>query len=312
MAITGIAKATFGVADLGETTRFFDDFGLTQKSRSDTETLYALEEGSEVGVHHKDDPALPQAWFEGNGVREVIWGVDSKESLDTLVRNVAADRKVEERDGVVYFKSDEGIAYGLKVWERRRVAYRPDGVNAPGAVMRFNHMRRWRDEARPKCINHVVFKVTNYEKEFSLLQERLNFRLTDTPRGRGKFGRADGTNEHHNIFYRNIRPDEGVGFEHLAFTVEDIDEMMAGANNMMRAGWEGGRLGRHRISSALFYYLKGPAGGEIEYNCDQDVIDDSYAAREWEPVFGNWHWAYPLPPVLSETRSKWDARYLKS
>jgi catechol 2,3-dioxygenase-like lactoylglutathione lyase family enzyme len=312
MAITGIAAATFGVEDLAETTRFFTDFGLKAKVADQDETVFALDEGSEVIVRAIDDPALPAAWFKGNGVREVIWGVDSREALEALVRDIASDRQVDEKDGVVRFKTDEGIPFGLKVWQRNRVTYKPDAVNAPGSIGRFNQMRRWRDEARPKCINHVVFKVNDYEKAFAFMETRLNFRLTDAPRGRGKFGRADGTNEHHNIFFRNLRPGEDIGFEHLAFSVEDIDEMMAGANNMARKGWSGGRLGRHRISSALFYYLKGPAGGEIEYNCDQDVVDDSYVPREWEPVFGNWHWAYPLPPVLEKNRSEWDAAYIKS
>ncbi len=312
MAITGIASAIFGVEEPCETERFFDDFGLTNKTRDTLGTTYILDEGSEVVVRHIDDPELAPAWFKGNGVREIVWGVDSKAAMDDLVSDISSDREVTETDGVVHFKTDEGIPFGLKLWQRKAVVYKPDAVNAPGSVARFNQQRRWRDKATPKCINHVVFKVNDYVKAFDFMEKRLKFRMTDEPRGRGKFGRADGTNEHHNIFMRNCRPDEGIGFEHLAFSVEDIDEMMAGANTMTRQGWDGGRLGRHRISSALFYYLKGPAGGEIEYNCDQDVVDDSYTPREWAPAFGNWHWAYPLPPVLAKEAPEWDAVFLRN
>ena len=87
---------------------------------------------------------------------------------------------------------------------------------------------------------------------------------------------------------------------------------MLGANHMERCGWPKSHfgLGRHRIDSALFFYLPCPAGGEAEYGADADYVDDSWVPRDWvEPLFGFAHFVHNLPPFLA-TEPAWDVRYL--
>ena len=152
----------------------------------------------------------------------------------------------------------------------------------------------------------MVFAVPDFERGYRFMVERLGFRLTDEQVGFGMYLRADGTNDHHNLLLLNAHAplpdmDGALRFHHANLAVEDLDELMVGANHMSRRGWEASHfgLGRHRIDSALFYYLPCPAGGEAEYGADSDCVDDAWVPRRWpEPLFAYAHFVHNLPPFL--------------
>jgi catechol 2,3-dioxygenase-like lactoylglutathione lyase family enzyme len=319
MAIVGIESLWYGVEDIALCTRFFEDFGLPLVETSDHEARFRLEEGSSVIICDIADPQLPKSAVEGIGVREVVWGVDSQASLGQLAAGLKRDREVKrEADGTVRFLSDDGLPLALRIFAKKQVVYAPDPVNAPGNVNRLNQHRKWRTRARPKVIQHVVFSVPDPQKSFEFFRDRLGFRLSDSQRGVGLYARCDGSNNHHNIFFLNANApfpglDGKTRFHHVNFGVEDIDEIMIGANHMERSRWQKSTLGlgRHRIDSALFYYLPCPAGGEAEYGADADYIDDSWVPRDWvEPLFGYVLFAHNLPPFLKEAPA-WEVRYLE-
>ena len=317
MAIIGIESLIYEVSDLPLCIRFFEDFGLgTAQDMDGGEFRFLLAEGSSILLRPRD-PSGPGR-MEGDGVRQVIWGVDSERSLEALAAELARDMEVHRaEDGTVHFMTPFGIAMGLRVFDRRPVLYAPDPINAPGRVNRLNQHRKWRERARPKIINHVVWAIPDYEAGYRFLRDRLNFRLSDHQRGFGMYLRADGSNNHHNILLLNANApfpgmDGKVRFHHANFGVEDIDEIMTGANHMTRKGWEGSHLGlgRHRIDSALFYYLPCPAGGEAEYGADADYVDDNWVPRDWvSPLFAFAHFTHNLPAFLQQPPS-WDFRYL--
>jgi hypothetical protein len=188
-------------------------------------------------------------------------------------------------------------------------------VNTPGRIERLNQNRVWRRRARPKTINHVVFFVEDYVASLDFLRERLGFRYTDHSRGVGVFARADGTNEHHSIFLLDcklaVAPGK-PGFMHTAFGMDDIDEVMLGANIMEKRGWHNtsrnssGGLSRHRISSAIYYYMDCPAGGEAEYHADTDYLDDNWIPRAWDFKFGSLMWAHKVASMFAGENIPWD------
>ena len=316
MPVTGVETLVYGVNDIEECVTFFTDFGLTLHDRTEACARFRLDEGSHVELRHIDDPTLPETILQDTGVREVIWGVDTEESLDALVKGLEADRKVlRDNDGTVHFHSDDGLAFGLRVSTRKKVVYSPDPVNAPGHVNRLNVSRKWKTRARPKTINHVVFAVPDFVKSYRFFEERLGFRLTEYQLFCGIYLRCDGANDHHNLFFldHNIAGAPGYpAFHHTNFGVEDIDEMMVGANYMTRRGWTYGMLGtgRHRISSALFTYFRCPTGGEVEYGTDSDYIDDNYVPREWDALFGLQSWMGMLPDFLKNAEPEWHAKHI--
>jgi catechol 2,3-dioxygenase-like lactoylglutathione lyase family enzyme len=318
MAILGIDTLLYGVDDVQTSTRFFEDFGLRLVESSAQESRFELPEGSRVVLRPLDHPSLPQSTVEGPGVREVIWGVDSAGSVDALARDLGADRKIHrDEDGTIHFVTDFGGAMGLREFTKKPVLTAPDPLNSPGRVNRLNKHRKWRLRAYPKVIAHVVFTVPDHLEAAAFMIRRLGFRLSDSQRGFGEYLRADGSNSHHTLLLLNAdAPIPGVDgkhrFHHANFGVEDIDEIMVGANHMTRCGWEPSHLGlgRHRVDSALFYYVPCPAGGEAEYGADADCLDDGWVPREFiEPLFAYSHFVHNLPPFLMQN-PEWNFTYI--
>jgi catechol 2,3-dioxygenase-like lactoylglutathione lyase family enzyme len=316
MPIVGVETALYGVEDLAAGAQFFTDFGLPLLRQSDAESHFQLAEGSHVILRHINDASIPKSNYVGLGVKETIWGVDSEASLDRLANDLLRDREVvRDGDGVAHFLSDCGMALGLRVFDRKRVTYAPDPINAPGHINRLNQTRKWRKRALPKTLNHVVFGVVDYQASAAFFRQRLGFRLSDHQKGIGMYLRADGAHEHHNLFLMDCNT-PGIGgaprFHHANFGVEDIDELMIGANLLMSKGYQPGFLGagRHRISSALFSYWQCPAGGEAEYGADSDYLDDNWVPREWEFRFGTMIWMQSPPPFL-QGEIEWDVDFYK-
>ncbi|MDX3905934.1 MAG: VOC family protein [Pigmentiphaga sp.] len=308
MAIVGIHSLTYHVSNLDTCTAFMEAFGLARVARSPEEARFGLPDGATVFLRRAARP-------EGHGTVETVWGVDTLANLEAAASRLAQDRTVVlDETGVFRFQSDCGMAMGLAVFERKPVLCAPDPVNAPGRVQRLDTWRKWRTRAAPRTINHVVYGVDDYKASWDFFRHRLGFRLSDHSRGLGVFLRADGAPEHHTLFLQNCHyhAPGTPGFLHACFGVEDIDELMAGANYMARLGHRSKLgVGRHRIASALFYYLDCPAGGEIEYGADTDYLDDHWMPREWDPKFGFISWCANLPPFLQEAAAP-DVRVLAS
>lgn len=318
MAITGIQSLIYGVPAVAESRRFFEDFGLALERASASEAHLTMPEGSSVVLRHQNDPALPSSPMVGAGVRQVIWGVDEQSALEKLAGELSADRELRrDADGTVHFLADFGLAMGLRVFRKKPVLCAPEPGNAPGHTVRLNQHRRWRQRAYPKGISHVVFAVPDFERGSDFMRQRLGFRLSDEQVGFGLYLRADGNNNHHNFLLLNASAplpdmDGKLRFHHANFVVEDLDEIMLGANHMERRGWAPSHfgLGRHRIDSALFYYLPCPAGGEAEYGADSDCVDDAWTPRRWtEPLFAYAHWAHNLPPFIRKPPG-WKLEYM--
>ena len=318
MAILGVESAIFGVDDLELCTRFWADFGLTLVSQSADESVFEVASGSKVVVRRRDDPRSPKYYAGKVGMQETIWGVDTQAALDALVADLGRDREITfDADGTAHLVCDDGMPIGLRVWAKRPVVSQPDPVNAPGAIQRLNLHRKWRTACRPKTINHVVFFVHDYVASLEFFIQRLGFRYTDHSRGAGAFARADGAYEHHSIFFVStalpVAPDD-PGFMHIAFGLEDIDELMLGVNRMQKKGWtntsqnSAGGLSRHRISSAIYYYFDNPNGGEAEYHVDTDYLDDNWAPRVWDWKFGSLLWATRTPSFW-EGEVTWDMQF---
>lgn len=319
MAIIGIESVVFGVDDVATCARFWSDFGLTPIAAEEGAQTFETVCGSRVVVMACEDARLPARNFEGNGVRLTYWGIDSAASLEALVTGIETDVAVERHsDGSATFQAPDGQFVGLRVWHKRPVLSRPDAVNSPGHMPRFNQHRQWRKRALPKTINHVVFFSSDYVASYEFYRDKLGFRYSDHSKGVGIFARADGTYEHHSIFWVNgdlpFAPD-GHGFMHIAFGMDDIDEVMLGANVMEKCGWantsmnSAGGISRHRISSALYYYVDNPNGGEAEYHADTDYLDDNWVPRAWDFKFGALLWAAKTPPMFAGDDIPWDMAF---
>lgn len=316
--INGVASVVYGVEDVDLCVRYFVDFGLPLIEHENGTALFELEEGSSVFIRSLKDAQVPGQKLVGFGVQQVIWGVPDQKHFDRIVGKL---RKVTEvaidAEGVARFMDCDGIACGLRIYPKQAVWGASDPVNSYSNINRMNTHRKWRVKANPKTIQHVVFQVPNPEASWEWYRDNLDFRLSDIQQGFGVFARAPGTNDHHSIYWlRADLPFPGLDgktrFNHVNYGVEDIDEVMVGANYMERKGWQKSiwGLGRHRIASSVFMYLPCPAGGDAEYGTDSDALDDSWIPRTWNPLFGTMSFMHNLQPWIFD-EAPWEVGYVE-
>ncbi|WP_114955062.1 VOC family protein [Sphingosinicella terrae] len=316
--INGVETVVYGVEDLDECVRYFVDFGLPLVAKSRDEALFELEEGSSVIIRPLEAARVEGQKLVGYGVQQVIWGVANQKHFDRVVEKLRQSTEVSiDADGTARFLDGDGIACGLRLYPKQLVWGAPDPVNSYSNINRINTHRKWRLKANPKTIQHVVFQVPDPEASWAWYRDNLDFRLSDIQQGFGVFARAPGTNDHHNIYWLKADlPFPGLDgktrFNHVNYGVEDIDEVMVGANYMERRGWQKSvwGLGRHRIASSVFMYLPCPAGGDAEYGTDSDVLDDSWIPRTWNSRFGTMSFMHNLQPWIFD-EAPWEMGYVE-
>jgi catechol 2,3-dioxygenase-like lactoylglutathione lyase family enzyme len=321
MAIIGIRRLTWSVENVAECVRFFSDFGLSLIEEKADEALFEAADGSENLILKKGHARLPaQTVQTGNGVFECVWAVDTQAAMDKLLAGLAPDHDlVTDAEGIVHFTSPLGQAVALQVWQPRAVFGAPSPFNTVGRIGRLNQPRKWIDRAVPKRIHHCVWTFPDVQAAVDYYRDRLNFRITDMQKGFGVYMRADGCYEHHSVFLANAHaPMPGFNgtlkFHHANWEVEDIDELMVAKNYLDRRGytygdWNWG-FGRHRLTSAAFFYVPCPGGGDVEYGADTDCVDDGWKPRIWDGAFGTAIYMTNLPDFM-KGEPNWDVVYAR-
>lgn len=283
MAIERIESVTYGVDDLDESVRFFTDFGLELLSSSTEEARLETLTGSGIVLKHRDDPTLPPAVEDAPGIREVIWGVDTREALDAMVADLRTDREVTEADGVFHTRDETGWGVGFTLARPKPLTHPIRASNRTGKVDRLNQTLTTVGQVRPFRICHVALNIPKEgkEKANSFYLDRLGFRATDVVAKMGTFMRAEGDHDQHTLLLCH-RPDK-AGTNHTSYEVSGFDDVIEGVNHMIEAGWrESRRMGRHTIGSNVFRFVQAPCGGRVELASDMDRVDDSYQTNYYE------------------------------
>ena len=284
MTILRVESLVYGVEDVNAGIRYFEDWGLPCAARGAHGADFSLPSGQTILVRTAKDAGLPAAPDGGSTLREAIWGVSDAAALDQIGADLGRDREVGSDAGGLHARDESGFAIGF-----RRAAPAPASPAAPAPRMNrpFDPERR----ARPSRLGHVVYNAAkkDLEKQLAFYLERLKFRLTDRALDTGAFMRAQGSSDHHNLFFA-IRADRN-SFNHAAFEVRDIDEIVLGGKYMKSRGWRPNTpLGRHILGSNVFWYFDNPCGGRTEYYSDMDQMNDDWKPRIWEknPGFAMW------------------------
>ena len=290
MTISRIESLVYGVEDLAAGIRYFEDWGLESVERGARGAEFVTPAGQSIVLRAASDAALPAAVEGGSTLREVIWGVDDVRALDRIAKDLARDREVKKGpNGAIHARDDAGFAIGFRRCAPARKG--AAGKTRKGAPSRMNHPFDPERRARPRKIGHVVYSVRKQDaaKASAFYLERLKFRLSDRALDLGDFMRCPGTTDHHSLFFLT-RPDRAA-FDHVAFEVRDIDEIILGGKHMKERGWTANTpVGRHILGSNLFWYFVSPCGGRTEYYADMDQMDANWKPRTWErsPGYAMW------------------------
>ncbi|GAA4023981.1 VOC family protein [Streptomyces sp. NBC_01352] len=293
MGIQRIESVTYGIDDLDECVRFFDDFGLFLVERTDEHAVFETLTGQTLRLDTRPGPLLPPAVEEGPTLREVVWGVDSPEEVHRLVAAAGKDREVRESaDGVHHTVDETGFGVGLTLARPKAAPLTPRPANALGHVNRWNTALEPIERARPLRMCHVALNIPKPGKDdaVAFYTERLGFRPTDVVEPMGVFMQAPDDDDQHTMLLCH-RPDR-AGINHIAYEVPGFDDVIEGGNHMIEQGWrEARRLGRHTIGSNVFRFLHAPCGGRVEYAADMDRVDDRYETRVHETTPPHHIWA---------------------
>ncbi|MBE1536630.1 VOC family protein [Actinomadura algeriensis] len=285
MGIQRIESVVYGVEDLDECARFFDDFGLTPVARDETRAVFETLVGQTVVLDTAADPGLPPPLERTPTVREVVWGVDTPAELERLVAAAGTDRDVRRTaDGVHHTVDETGFGLGLTL--ARPSGRKPDAPrtgNTMGGVTRWNESVTSVGRVRPLRMCHVALNIpkAGREEANAFYVDRLGFVPTDVVKPMGTFMQCEGDDDQHNLLLCH-RPDR-AGMNHTSFEVPGFDDVIEGGNHMIERGWrEARRLGRHTVGSNVFRFVHAPCGGRVELAADMDRVDASYGTRVHE------------------------------
>ncbi len=292
MTIQRVESLVYGVEDVAEGARYFEDWGLELVEKGQAGAVFRTPENQFIHVRGLGDPALPPSPKGGATMYETTWGVDSQDALEAIGAELERDRAVTtDADGALHTADETGFAIAFRLAERTPASPDAPKVNLHEDVSRLNAPVDPDMRVRPIRIGHVVFSIprAGAEQAAKFYLDRLSFRLSDSARDTGNFMRCEGSTDHHTLFLAH-RQDEAA-FNHAAFEVRDFDEIMLGGKHMKSCGWEPStNPGRHIMGSNMYWYFHNPSGGVTEYFADMDRMDDDWEPRVWDvsPGFAMW------------------------
>ncbi len=274
--VRDIAYVRFAVPNLNQMQDFLEDFGLSTVDFGGP-SLYMRGAGHDAFLH-VSEPG--QAAFKAVGF--------TADSLDDLEKLAAAhDAPVEAHDapgGGMIVRLTDPDGNGVEVVaDRAPVA--PATVS-PLSVNNALNKSRVRSAVRvitgPSQIvrlGHIVLEVSNFRASERWYKDNFGFltseQIEPVPGTQlGAFMRCDlgdTPTDHHTIVVAQGM--SGARFNHAAFEVTDINELMRGHQHLKNTGRHAAwGVGRHILGSQIFDYWRDPFGFELEHWTDGDLL----------------------------------------
>ena len=295
--VTDIAFVRFRAPDLEQMEIFLHEFGLETVERSDA-VLYARGRDPRPFVHVTEKG---EAGFVGLG-----FYAESVADLEKLAAEVGLPvedngapgggkiLRMVDPDG---FKVD--VVAGFARPEPRPLQRSLVHNDAEAHPRKGDALRVGAGPSQVKRLGHGVINVTDFRASEAWYKERLGFVTSDeiqiAPDAPiGAFMRCDRGPvhvDHHTLFLVGTgKP----GFNHAAFEVEHMDDLMVGHQHLLEKGrhHEWG-VGRHFLGSQIFDYWRDPWGHAVEHWTDGDLFNnetppnirtfDELIANQWGP-----------------------------
>jgi catechol 2,3-dioxygenase-like lactoylglutathione lyase family enzyme len=293
MALHRLTTITLGVPDVAASAAFLRDFGLTGY-----DDRFSTRDGGE------------QLRLEATAQRSLrSLGVGAQDEGDlrriaTRARNVAPATVIESSPGRLVLREP---VTGLLVEVTVAAPYAPPvaghNFNRPGPVTdRYDVPAEsvlTLDPVCPSNLTHVVYGTPDQPATLAFFTDIVGFEISDQVPGLIAFTRCGEV--HHNLAIQAAP----IAFpHHIAFEVDDIDDVVRGGQRMVdldphRHVWG---VGRHAIGSNWFWYLRDPSGTFVEYTADIDRISeqDRYRPKDWQGHEFLYAFAPPIPAEFLE------------
>lgn len=305
IAVQDIAYVRYQVTDLDRMEAFLCDFGLHRAARTE-DALFMRAAG---GMHHAHISEL------GASNRTIGFGFVAQ-SLDDLNKlsssmGVPVENNPEPGGGQrVRLRDPAGfvvdVVYGMQA--NPSAALRdPVAMNAYKGRQRVDKVIRFKPAPCGVArLGHVALLVPDFKACFDFYSQVLGFKTSDSYFA----GPEDNTiaafmhcglgatyTDHHTLAL--ITAQDGLArFDHTAFEVIDLDDLMQGHEHLKSKGYvHSWGVGRHIQGSQLFDYWRDPFGNKIEHWTDGDLVNDASAVGHAPISNGELsQWAPPLNP----------------
>jgi catechol 2,3-dioxygenase-like lactoylglutathione lyase family enzyme len=155
-------------------------------------------------------------------------------------------------------------------------------------------------------LGHVVLNVSDFRASERWYKDRFGFITSDEIQVAPEFAigafmrcdRGETPTDHHTLFL--MQGPKGPGFNHAAYEVCDLDDLMRGHQRLRDAGHtaEWG-VGRHILGSQVFDYWRDPWGNTLEHWTDGDLFTaaDGSNVASVQDLLGV-QWGQAMPPTF--------------
>lgn len=302
--VEDVSHVRFRAPDLAQMANFLDEFGFATDLAEDG-TLYAKGSGGAPFLHAttKGEPGFAGLAFRAASLAD----------LETLARH--ENRTVAALDApggghVVRLTDPDGFPVEVVAGQ----TFSPPAALEPRqAWNNAEHRDRLRAVKRVAAgpahvvrLGHAVLNVSNFRASEAWYKDRFGLLTSDeiamSPEfSLGAFLRCDRGSvptDHHTMFL--IQSPKGPGFNHAAFEVRDLDDLMLGTEHLKAHGrhHEWG-VGRHILGSQVFDYWRDPWGHTLEHWTDGDLLTADIAPNKatLKDLLGV-QWGPPAPPTM--------------
>lgn len=301
--VQDVAYVRFRAPDLDRMAWFLDDFGLAPSApRPDAETLYMRGRGAAPFVHvtERGEPAFLALGLRAASVEDLhrlaaatgaaVGPLNAPGGGQMLSLSDPDGHRIEVVAGQTAAQPlplDEHLAWNNAHQRPRLRATKRTGTGAATVVR----------------LGHGVLNVSDFRTSETWYKSLFGFITSDevavSPEvSLGAFLRCDRGEEptdHHTLFLAQLP--SGPGFNHAAFEVRDMDDLMRGHSHLKAAGatpaWG---VGRHILGSQVFDYWRDPWGFTLEHWTDGDLFtaaDGSRVASLADLMSAQWGPAMP-------------------
>lgn len=301
--IEDIAHVRFTAPDLERMAGFLETFGLVP-AVLEPDRIFFRGAGSAPFVHvtERGEPG-----FKALGLR-----AESVADLEILARETGATVEPFDAPGggqVVRQTDPDGnlveVVAGQTPVEALPLAPATLWNSAQSRPRQRQVKRTGAGPAQVLRIGHAVLDVTDFRASERWYKERFGFLTSDEIQlgpefALGAFLRCDRgatLTDHHTLFL--LQHPNGKGFNHAAFEVRDLDDLMRGHEHLKTSGakpqWG---VGRHILGSQVFDYWFDPWGHPLEHWTDGDLFtaeDPPGVAGPQELLGVQWGQAFPPP-----------------
>ena len=295
----------FRAPDLGEMRRFLEEFGLAAVEATDRRLV--MRGAGSAPVTHVTE--LGEPGFAGVAFRAA--SVADLERLAAAEGATVDDLDLPGGGKVVRLSDPDGHNVEIVAGQAKAPPLElpsPQPWNLAQERQRLRATKRVpAGPAHVVRLGHVVLNVSDFRASERWYKDRFGFITSDEIQLSPEFAlgafmrcdRGDTPTDHHTLFL--AQGPNGPGFNHAAFEVVDLDDLMLGHQRLKDAGrhseWG---VGRHILGSQVFDYWRDPWGHTLEHWTDGDVFTaaDGSSVATLQDLLGV-QWGPSAPPTMA-------------